>query len=235
MLEWLIDLFRRISTPRVVDLNDNSRDDDRKWFDHIAAKDGIDYSGAKEYAEKKYSEACAVHDAIDKKAEWVFGIGLAFASAVALRSSGPYILWSLPAFLAIVTSMVLALWTRLPGERDSTMKIKDAISVFENEKSPALVMAAAQHCATAGLLQIIEWKSRQLTKSALGLIAGAVLFLIPLIIINVAAQNAPSGSPYTHYESVPLESAGHTAAHLELKWESGTDRPSTASGQPAKK
>jgi hypothetical protein len=235
MWERLIDFLRRISVPRIVEPGDESRVKDEAWFKQLTAKDGVDYSGAEDYAEHKYAEACSVHDAIDKKAEWAFGIGLAFASAGAagLKSSGWYIVLSLPAFLAIAYSMMISMWVRLPGERDSIMTTKDALKVYENEDNPTLVMTAARHSATAALIRLIEWKSRQLTKAALALIAGGILLLIPLVVISVSAseRTVPSEFPNSHYESVQSDSGARTE-HLEWKWESTPGRPPA---QPAQK
>jgi hypothetical protein len=180
-------LYFWLFPPRVKSPYDRKWKKEREWFQSVTAIDGVDYTEAQKYAEKKYDEMCKVYEAIDKKGEWVFGIAFA-ASGAALAALHQWKLpfWpifaSAPSLICLTVAMVLALRARMPAERPSTMKIRDFVHVCESAPSWIASAIAGMHCTVEGFQRVNKWKSDQINRASFALILGAVLFFpMPLV------------------------------------------------------
>jgi hypothetical protein len=180
MVEWSKALWLRIFSRRPVEPYNKKWEENRDWYKSVSPTDGVEYGDLKDFADKKYAESCAVHDAMDKKAEWLFGIASAATGAifVAIKSWGMSWVLCVPSFACAVVALALCLRTRDPGGRSTQMTIRNMVLVRERDPSWKLRMIASAHCAVIGLNCLIDWKGEQLTRASKWLVWGAVLFFI---------------------------------------------------------
>jgi hypothetical protein len=208
-------LWRCLFTPRPIEPYRGTKwesdwQDELAWYKQASSKDGIDYQEIKDFSEKKYSEFREVHDALDKKAEWLFGIATTAAGAifVAIKSWGFSWWFCVPSFGCAVAAMLFCLRTRDPRERSTLMSIRKMVYAFENDASRTMVMIGSTHCAAEGLKYLIDWKGEQITRASKAILWGAVLFFALPLAVNRA------GAVYRDWDA--LRVAGDSGSHQSV-------------------
>ncbi len=194
---------------------DSEWERDCKWYRELkASKNDSDYDPIKEFADKKYVEVSAIHDLIDKKAEWVFGIAFASAGAMAaaVQSWKLSVLFCSPSFACLFLAMFWALRIRIPVAQTIPMTIKGALRRGKRTRSWKAVMIASVHCAATGIRHVIAWKSSQLKRAAYALTWAAILFFLLMLISHPFPVSEPKTS-----QSAQSDSAEQKA--VERKWE----------------
>jgi hypothetical protein len=191
----LLQFWRWIYPPVLFSTDDPEWKIENKWYCDASPKGETKYASAKEYADKFFSWVTDVNDAIDKKAEWLFGISFTAVGALmaAVHSWNLSAYWSSPALLGLFLSLTWSLRTRLPVTQTYPVTIRGSLAMCEGEPSWEFAMSASTHLAADGMIRTIAWKSRQLRKSAGALIAAAALFFIfPVMIGSPVATDPPS-------------------------------------------
>lgn len=96
--------------------------------------EGVDYSGATEYAKLEYAGILAAVANIDKKAEWCFEVSVVAASGVIAfgNQTGLSGACCVPALTALLYSMWMSLRARLPAARSSTFPSRIAVDIIND-------------------------------------------------------------------------------------------------------
>jgi hypothetical protein len=211
-------LWCRVFTPRPVEPYKGSEWEadwqaELAWYKNVSANNGVDYQQIRDFSEKKYSEFREVHDTLDKKAEWLFGIAVAAAGAifVAIKSWGFSWWLCVPSFGCAVSAMLFCLRTRDPRERSTLMPIRKMVSALENDPSWTMVMIGSTHCAAEGLKYLIAWKGEQITRASKALLWGTVLFFALPLGFNRAAA--------VYHDWAALHVAGDSGLHQSVPGE----------------
>jgi len=200
--------WRWVFPPVPHDPYDPEWEEDKKWYDDLKEKDGVNYDQIKEYADKKYIEVTSIHDVIEKKAEWVFGIAFASAGALmaATQSWKLSVLCCAPSFACLFFAMAWALRIRTPVTQLIPMSIRVAVLTREGDPSWQVAMIASVHLAAEGVRRISMWKSHQLKRAAWCLALSAAAFFL----VMVFSRPFPMADP-TSYQSAGRDSAEQTA------------------------
>jgi hypothetical protein len=217
-IDRIKELCQRLFPPKPQPPYDSK--DEHAWYSQATAKEGIDYDELKRYADAKYVELNEAFDAIDKKAEWFFGIafGSAGAAIVAFHS------WKLspvicsPSLACLFVAMLLAMRARMPMSRPTTMSVRDAISVAENDPAWKLRMIASTHCAVAGMFCVTNWKSANLQRAVRALTLSAFLFLLPVIVSHYSAADSQIDRSSANSGSGTAEHTARSVWQWDWNW-----------------
>jgi hypothetical protein len=220
-IDRIRELCKWLFTPKPQPPYDQQWQEDQTWYIQATAKEGLDYDELKKYADAKYTELNEAFDALDKKAEWFFGIAFGSAGAAILAFQS----WKLspvicaPALASLFFAMMFAMRARMPMLKPTTMSIRDAIRVAENDPVWKLRMIASTHCATSGLRRVTDWKSTQLQRALGALIVSAFLFLLPVVVSRYfgPAHEADRSSSETS-QSGTAERTARPVWHWEWNW-----------------
>jgi hypothetical protein len=157
----------------------------RQWyFDTFKPKTGISYDIALKYAEDNDKELKDSFAALDKKAEWFYGVAIVAMSAVYFMAPEKtvcrLVTWGLPSLALSAIAFVSLMRTKIPGARPGGLDIKGAIDCVESQDNPSAVISANLHCATKELAEVNEWKAKQITSASYALVLA--FFLAPLVL-----------------------------------------------------
>jgi hypothetical protein len=221
MPSWFEKAIGVFFTPRPKSKYDEEWEKDQRWGATLTAKEGADYEAASKYADDQYKEMRDIFDAVDKKAEWIFGIAFAGSGALlfAMKSWGLG-LYCLPALACTVAAMHFALRAKAPGPREMPLPIKTAVEVIENDPSWRPILIAGVYCATTALKRLIDWKGDELQKSARALFVAATLFALPAAITSIGQLESHrpgeenTGLRIDHFELSESTTGG---GHIEFR------------------
>jgi hypothetical protein len=165
----------------------------REWFYAYSPDDGRDYSLALTYAQQRYEEAKGIYATLDKKAEWLFGIGLlSISAAFVFAKEKPINAWlGLIALVFLAWGMLGALRARIPGTRTMPMSIRDVIQRVEDTTDATPWICASLQYAFTGTAKAIEWKAIQLKNSCVSIFI-AIVILGLIVIFYSGSPNDPA-------------------------------------------
>jgi hypothetical protein len=171
------------------------------WYSNeFKPRAGVDYGIALKYAEESYKEVRDVFAALDKKAEWLYGLAIAAIAAVYLMSPDKrlwsLITWGLPSLFLSGLALVSIIRTRMPGDRPAGMSIRGALQCVESTENPIAIISANLHCAVCELAKVNSWKATQIVNASLTLLLA--FGLAPLVLLapdSVKTTPAPGRNP----------------------------------------
>ncbi len=157
------------------------------WYQTFVPRDGLDYKGVLDFAKAKYDEIKKVHEDIDKKAEWCFGLAIAATGALVAYSDklGMSLAWCSPAIVVFLIVMWLGLRAKIPGPRPTPFTVRGGIERAENTKQFDAWLCASLHCTISGMEIVTEWKSRQIQVAARLIVLGITLLCATALLSRV--------------------------------------------------
>ena len=166
------------------------------WYDQFTPDTNRDYSAAAAYAEADYNNAETTYDALDRKAEWTFGLAAAGAGLLLtivkdFQISGA---WLLPAMGFFIASMITSLLCRTPQAAPVPLSAKDALELAKKPDELVGTIAASRYCAAVGLRHLINWKADQVRFAAWLLIASVVSAAMAVVAASWVAPPPPAVS-----------------------------------------
>lgn len=219
-MTWVTSIWKSLTDKRIEAPYDEDWSSHKKWFDEdFAPCEGINYEDLKSYAMSQYEEMRSNDETVDRKAEWLFGIGLVgFGAIVAFVQRWGFPEWPFAFSLAMVSiSLILSLKARIPGKTPSPMSIRDAIYCDEQNYHSAAWITASVHGTVIGLAKVVNWKAQHVIDSARSMLCATGLFALawfacPLIQSGCSSQG-PGTSQVLQIQEVS-ESAAATAAEV---------------------
>jgi hypothetical protein len=166
----------------------------RDWFFNFQPVREKDYSLALTYARQKYDDVKEAYAALDKKAEWIFGIGILATSAAFLVFKERHIgiFWGL-SFLAFSAWGILgALRARVPADKATPMSIRDVIERVANTYDATPWICASLHHTTMWMKKSAEWKALLLKNACYS------IFIAMILLGLTAIFSKPFSSPTDH-------------------------------------
>jgi hypothetical protein len=175
-----------------------------KWYavDFTPVAEGnVDYKQVAEYAHDLRAEVSAAFETLDKKAEWLFGLGLLSVGAMSWMAKEWSVSWGwfiLPLICAFA-SLLFSMRSRLPRNSFLPLSAKAALERAEADSEHFHAwLAASTHVAVTGLLFVCARKAVLLKWSAGFLIAGAfflsIATLSPHSALTAKEASAPSST-----------------------------------------
>lgn len=154
------------------------------WYQAFVPQEGLDYKSVLEFAQEKYDEIKKVHEDIDRKAEWCFGLAIAATGALVAYTDkiGMSLAWCSPTIVVLLVVMWLGLRAKIPGPRPTPFSVRGGIERAENTKQFDAWLCASLHCTISGMEIVTDWKSRQIQAAArLIVVAIGLLFAAALL------------------------------------------------------
>jgi len=155
----------------------------------------VDYKQVAEYAKDLRSEVNGLFETIDKKAEWLFGVGLLSIGAVAYMIKEWHLAmnWFAPSLLCSLVSMFLSLRSRMPRTSFLPLSAKAALERAESDpKHFHAWLAASTHVAVTGQNLVCDRKTTLLRWSGLVLVVAALCFSVALLWAPITSTSRPS-------------------------------------------
>lgn len=220
MWECVKQCWRWFFPPVPRDPYDAEWEQDKKWYDDLREKDGVNYAPIKEYADQKYVELTAIHDVIEKKAEWVFGIAFASAGALmaATQSWKLSVFYCTASFLFLFLAMAWALRIRTPVTQLIPMSIRTAVLTREGDPSWQVAMIASVHLAAEGVRRIAMWKSRQLKRAAWCLALSAAAFFSVMVFSHPFPTAETNSYQHAGKDSAERTAPASAAGEIHLRF-----------------
>lgn len=168
----------------------------KAWYVAYRPCDANDYTAALDHARKMYEEAGQLDLQLDRKAEWTVALsGAAIAFVLNRFQSGPQIKLVIPALIALLAALALAVRARVPGSRSQPFSARDALERIDSKTPVAAWMTASYHGAHVALAALSRWRAATIRAAGVWLVTGVAAIGLPLA-------------------EVPLQSAVHWAAHI---------------------
>jgi hypothetical protein len=174
------------------------------------------YAIALTYAKEKLKEISDVAGNVDKKLESMFALTATLAT-VLFGITGVYksnVYASLPSLVFFMITMTFCLFGRIPMARSSAVTVKDALERVGKEKSYEAWLASSIYCAITGLKVTTSWKTVQLRRAMLALIAGIGLLLLPMLYRGPVTDAKPQTSSSTLDSSKGSVGSGRSSSSL---------------------
>ena len=174
------------------------RKNDRWYLDEYKPIPNKDYSIALIYARQKYEDIKEGLSALDKKAEWIFGIGIISISAafLVLKERQISIWWCLPFLIFSAWGILGALRARLPADKDTPVSIRGVIERVENTSDAVPWLCASIQCAFVSMIKLADWKASLLTNACYSIFVAMILIGLGTMLSGSLRDQHPSDAAH---------------------------------------
>ena len=224
LISFLVNPFR---PPFAAGNYQDVRRDDEWYAKEFTPVEGKEYDTALTFAMKKWADIESSLMALDKKAEWIFGIGTLSISAAFLvlkeRQISPWL--AIPFLVFAAWGILGALRARLPGEKPTPTSIRGVLECTAKTSNAKSWICASLQSVCSALGYLTQWKGMVIQHACYSIFIAMILLGIGAICSSPVSQNSsPTKYPQKYVAPAPVQTGGMVQEQAAAASDRGRER-----------